>query len=71
MKTMNNTNALSKSSIRTSRMIAKALDKLGAKLAKRLARLTENEHLSAMQVVGNIDDPQAFDAVVRNRSKGL
>jgi len=67
---MNNTNALSKSSMRIARNVAKSLDKLGIKLAKRLARMSENELLCVMQVFANSDDVEAFDTIVRHRSNG-
>jgi len=62
------TNRLSKSTIRSSRTIATALDKFAAKLVKRMNRMTENQRLASMQILGNMDDVASFDAALAART---
>jgi len=64
MKKTNNT----KSSTRTTYKVANDLGKLAAKLAKQVSRMTEDQRLAAMQILGNSDDAAGFDAVVAART---
>lgn len=64
-------NTLSKSTIRSSKALARSLDKFAVQVAKKVNRMPENKRLNAMQVIGNIDDTLAFDAVVSANNAAL
>ena len=50
----------------SARRLSRSIEATIKVINRKLARMNEAQKLRAMQIIANMDDPMAFDSIVRN-----